>query len=496
MFPQHPRHALWRETAGRWIASSFARAPDLARTDLVDGRPLRDWLTAPNLFDDFTLENHHRVHPDYMACTYLLSSQVPLYTWGGHTPPAALHLNVQAINTSLKRLALPDGAWIYPNGQDWGLRRNLDWFEYHTAQAVLYRDAQSATLQRACLATMKRMAARTPRGSIYVAAETRLASDDAMALELPAHAYALMAQLGEGPDPVAESQLLTQLAGRHVFEAGKFAVLRTPHSIATFSWGAQVMGQVLPLRTDQLLSPEPRGLVGYVGLAGSGREVPVAREISIAPLPDALGVTGVLTRAGGAVEQRFGFLALPDDRTIYVDVVRLTGAARPTLLDLGTLGVLNDTQWPSHTGTRTLVHDTGTRTFAAADATRDLPVEFHSRWFNLDGLGIVVLDASGGQRYVPAPTSAAGRLEQRFHLNAIPPASLAAATPATPAAHGVFVFYPNQTPVQTRSHAVRCVLRSPPGATLVELVLEDGTAVTFDLAHLRLNLTPAPAPRP
>lgn len=489
MFPAHPRHTLWRETAVRWIATSFARAADLTRTDPIDGRPLREWLTGANLHDDYTLENHHRVHPDYLACTYLLSSQVPLYTWGGHAPPAALHVNVEAINTTLKRLALPDGAWIYPNGQDWGLRRNIDWFEYHTAHAVLYRDAQSAALLRANLATIQRMAARAPRGSVYLPSETKLASDDAMALELPAHAYALMAQLGEGPAPVTETQLRAQLAGRHVFASGQFAVLRTTDSIATFSWGAQVMGQILPLRRDQLISPEPRGLIGYVGLPGLTREIPVVREISLAPLTDALGVNGVLARAGGAVEQRFAFLALPDGRTVYADLLRLTGSARPTLLDLGTLGVLNDPHWPSHTGTRSLVHDAGTHTFAAATAPSDAPVELRSRWFNLDGLGIVVLAASGTPRYVPAPTGAAGRLEQRFHLNAISADTLASANATTPLAHGVFIFFPNQTPTETRAAAARSQLRSAPGSAHVDLLLDDATAVTFDLANNRLTVT-------
>lgn len=489
MFPHHPQAAAWQEAAIRWMASSFARAADLARTDLVDGKPLREWIAGANLHDDFTLENHHRVHPDYMACTYLLTSQVPMYAWGNRAVPAALHLNVEAINTSLKRLALPDGAWIYPNGQDWGLRRNIDWFEYHTAMAVLYGDAQSATLQRLCLDTVTRMAARTPGGPIYLPSETKLASDQSMALELPAHAYALMAQLGEGPAPVPAPRLMTELAGRHVFASGKFGVLRTPTAIATFSWGAQVMGQVMPLGPNQLLAPEARGLVGYVAAPGVAREAPVVREIAIAPLTDALGVAGVLARAGGALEQRFAFLALPDGRTIYADRVRLTGNVRPTLLDLGTLGVLNDLNWPGHNGTRSLTHDGGTRTFLAAEAARAPAVTFHSRWFNLDGLGIVCVAVSGEQRYVPTPTGAAGRLEQRFHLNAIPAASLARTERATLLAHSVLVFYPGQTIDATRRAAARCRLQSAADAPEIKLQLEDGGEVALDLERLRVNWT-------
>ncbi len=487
MFPGHPRAARWREAAIRWIASSFARPADLTCGDRVDGRPLREWLAGANLFDDFTLENHGRVHPDYMACTYLLTSQVPMYAWGGRAPPAALDLNVAAINTVLKRLALPDGAWIYPNGQDWGLRRNIDWFEYHTGMAVRYGDAQSATLQRQCLATMRRMAARTPDGPIYLPTEVRLPSDQSMALELPAHAYALMAQLGEGPTPLPGDQLMTDLAGRYVFASGKFGVLRTRTSIATFSWGAQVMGQVMPLREDQLLAPEVRGLIGYVAAPGVAREVPMVREVVLASRSDLLGVAGVLDRAGGTVAQRFAFLALPDGRVIYADQVQFVGGDRPAQLDLGTLGVLNDRNWPGHNGTRVLAYAGGARAFAAATAERDSAVDLPSRWFNLDGLGIVGVAVSGAARYVPAPTGAAGRLEQRFHLNVVPAATLAGAEPGTTLAYGLWVFYPGQTAAATRDVAARCRLRGQAGDPKILLTLDDDSEVMLDLTHLRIE---------
>lgn len=497
MFPQHPRAAVWREAAVRWMASSFARPADLARTEPVDGRPRREWIAGANLHDDFTLENHSRVHPDYLACTYLLTSQAPLYAWGGRPAPAAMHLNVPEINATLKRLALPDGAWVYPNGQDWGLRRNVDWFEYHTALAVLHGDAQSAALQRACLATMTRMAARQPQGAIYVAGETRLSSDQAMALELPAHAYALMAELGEGPAPEDAVRLMGALAGRHVFAEGKFAVVRTPRTIATFSWGAQVMGQVMPLGENQLLAPEMRGLVGHVAVPGVAREAPVVREVAVAPREDGFGIAGVLARGGGALEQRFAFVALPDGRVVYADQVRWTGGPRPTLLDLGTLGVLNDRHWPAHPGRRTVRFEGGERTFVAAEAERDAPGAWRARWLHLDGLGVVRLAATGEVRYVPQPSGAAGRLEQRLHLNAVPAAELGreTAAPGDVIAHGVFVFYPDRTAAATRAAAAACRVQGGAGAPGVQVVLEDGMVVAVDLARLALAWPEAPAGR-
>jgi hypothetical protein len=247
---------------------------------------------------------------------------------------------------------------------------------------------------------------------------------------------------------------------------------------------------VMPLRQNQLLAPEARGLVGYVAAPGVAREVPLVREVVLAPLAEALGAAGVLDRAGGAVEQRFAFLALPDGRVVYADRLRLTGEVRPTLLDLGTLGVLNDLNWPGHNGTRVLAHAGGTRTFAAAEAAREEPVELPSRWFNLDGLGIVCVAISGAPRYVPAPTGAAGRLEQRFHLNAVPAAVLAASEPGTAIAHSVLVFYPGQSVEATRAAAARCRLQSTPGALEIRLTLEDGSEVELDLTVARIAWRP------
>ncbi|MBI5689598.1 MAG: hypothetical protein HZC55_05830 [Verrucomicrobia bacterium] len=485
MFPRDARAARWQEAARRWMASSFARPADLARPGEVEGRPWRDWIAGANLHDDFTLENHSRVHPDYMACTYLLTSQAPMYAWAGRKLPEVAHLNVVAINTALKSLALPDGAWIYPNGQDWGLRRNLDWFEYHTALAVLYGDGQSAALQRACLATMRRMAARTPHGPIYLPEETKLPSDQAMALELPAHAYALMAERGEGPPPVPTERLMAGLAGRWVFPDGKFAVVRTPAAIATFAWGARVMGQVMPLGENQLLAPEMRSLVGHVEAAGVAREEPVVKEVRLAPATEGLGLAGILSRADGAVEQRFAFVVLPDGRAIYADRLHLLGANRPTRLDLGTLGVLNDRQWPSHRGRRLVTAEQGEWEFRADEASTAAPVEWNSRWCNLDGaLGIVRLVATGAARYVPFPTGAAGRLEQRFHLNAVPAAGLASATTGSLLAEGAYVFLPGQSIEATRAAAARCRLERDPQIGSWRLVLGDGLVVRIDFATL------------
>jgi hypothetical protein len=97
----------------------------------------------------------------------------------------------------------------------------------------------------ACLEAAEKMQARAGTAEaapIYAAGETHFASSQAMLLELYADAYALLRARGEGATPVAEKQFWHELAGVHRFDAGQFVVLRTEHSLASFSYGSAPMG--------------------------------------------------------------------------------------------------------------------------------------------------------------------------------------------------------------------------------------------------------------
>ena len=242
MFPDHPHHARWRDAAIRWIINSFVTQADEKRDTVIDGKPLKDWLVGANLHEDFTLENHGHVHPDYMCCTTMCMFQKMLFEWAGEKPFEALDWNVQNIYAVSKQLAFPDGGWIYPNGQDWQLHRNADWFDLHCPIAIQYHDRQAATLMRIVLETAEKMAARNPNGPVILPEETIFASSQHFILEGYARSYLVLLANGEGPAPVSEETLWSALKGLHVFDSGKLAVMRTDKSIATFSWGPQIMG--------------------------------------------------------------------------------------------------------------------------------------------------------------------------------------------------------------------------------------------------------------
>lgn len=519
MFPHHPRAALWRRTAAIWTVSSYVRAADLERNPLIDGFRLRDVVAGPVIHDDFTLENHSRVHPDYLNCINSGRFQRFVFQWGGQPPPESIDFNIGSLWSTMKTLSLPDGSFTYANGQDWQIRRTPWWVDTHAGQAVWANDRNAALLMRLCLEATERMAARTPDGPLFLPDEYFFPSTQHYVVDMLGDFYLLLRGWGEGPEPAAEEELWRELSGRHVFETGQFALVRTPRSVSTFSWGAQVMGMALPLSKDLLLNPNERSMIGMIAMEGVGRETPRVRRTAIAPLAEGFGISGILDRAGGRVEQRFAFLALPDGRTVYVDSVRTTEPEDLRALDLGTLGILNEPHWVYHDGTRTVHHEGGELTFTAAGEDHPEPVVFSSPWCNIDDmLGVILPGPARRQVYHPNHRPARGRVEQLFHLNSIDltrlasqgaPSPLRAGNSDTdrqeqamqrePIARTILVFHPSQTRDATRAAAARTVLET--GASSGDsgadsdagiLRLEDGTRVSWDLTELRITAHPAP----
>lgn len=481
MFPQHPNREKYRETAIRWALSSFVRPADLAANPTIDGRTLAQWDVGANIHDDWTLENHDRIHPDYMSTITLLLHQIPVYAWGGNEPPQALYFNAREIYANLKRFSFPDGNHVYPSGQDWRLHRNADWMEVHLPMAILERDAQAAALFECSRDAAERMLARAPENGIYQPGEYSFPSTQMLAMDralvMP---YLFDGLLGAGPEPRPAVHLWSDLAGKHVFEGGKFAVVRTARSVATFAWGHQVMGMNIPLQEDLVVNPLEGSMVGFVQRAGAEDERPVVRETKIVPRERDFALCGILDRAGGAVEQRFAFVALKDGRTVYVDSVRAVQPSdAPTTLSLGTVSILDDANWVYHDARRTLSTSQG-----AVDITPTMeiaqPLVFDSNWIAIDdALGIVVLERSGAIQLDPRVSTARERTSHQLHLNH----GTLGAEPFRTA----LVFHPMHDAAWTADAARRTRIESADDGTRT-IVLEDDTLVAVDLEKMEIRL--------
>ncbi|TDE15060.1 discoidin domain-containing protein [Jiangella asiatica] len=164
MMPEHPNVAVWQDKAIELMISAYSRPTDLHDDTVVNGKELREWLNGSNIFEDGTLVNHSRIHPDYFT-SIANSVGAPLaYGLAGRaTPRAALH-NAGVVYHALAdhEFAAPpyaepggtiymrdaEGAATadiyYPQGNDWGTSRQLHFLLLDTLAAVFGFDTGTA----------------------------------------------------------------------------------------------------------------------------------------------------------------------------------------------------------------------------------------------------------------------------------------------------------------------------------------------------------------
>jgi hypothetical protein len=159
MMPEHPRVAAWRSRALELEIAAFSRLSDVTSSDVVNGRALSDWLQGANILPDGTLENHSRIHPDYMTTVQHLWWAADFAGLReGRTPRAALH-NGSLVYAAFTRglfsappylapggtiYRIATGDVYYPQGWDWGPARAAPFLSLDAHAVALGQDGDAA----------------------------------------------------------------------------------------------------------------------------------------------------------------------------------------------------------------------------------------------------------------------------------------------------------------------------------------------------------------
>ena len=111
MMPTHPRAAAWRVRAVELQVASYATAKDVVdSTTVVNGVSLAGRLQGFNAYDDGTVENHSRIHPDYMTNIQHLWWAADVAGLAGRQPPAAAFHNAGLVYGAFSTLSFTAGA--------------------------------------------------------------------------------------------------------------------------------------------------------------------------------------------------------------------------------------------------------------------------------------------------------------------------------------------------------------------------------------------------
>jgi len=394
MLRSHPHRARWARKANEYMIGAYATADDVASGQVVDGRPLHRWLTAPNVFPDYTLENHGLVHPDYLGEISEMVRSAIAFRLAGEPVPQAVTFNADHVLDLLVFLFLPDGTELYPQNTDYTPRR-LDVF-FQAGNVIAHRPSP---LRKACLlrslAALEAMAAECPDQPMngWIGFPYDLGSTWGLTQN-----YLTFRLFGDGGEALPDDRLEASLAGTFVSEHGQFAVHRTPTTISSFSWRPAakgrppVMGLTMPLDEDVLCYPMPWSYVGRVCEPG-GRATLEVGSHRVTVGDGGLAVTVELGWCSGKVRQHSTFVSLPDGRSVYLEERR---AAAPVTVERATSGdvcFFDDVRWRCQAEPRALFAERGR-------------LEPHRRaiheggWVNVDNrLGCAVLGADRFRSY-------------------------------------------------------------------------------------------------
>lgn len=425
MFPNHPHARLWRQQANVYMMNSFSTKADHSDATVVDGRAVKDWVITTCIHQDYTLENHARVHPDYMGTIGLLLTNAIVYKQSGTPIPDAVFHNVENCFRTLTLLTSTNGSYFYINGQDWWPHRHDVPLMVGGLMGTIKHNRQGAFMEKAAVSMLNKMRTRFSDGRAFDPKEYNYANVEEELIARYAELYLAHRLFGDCPNPSSSKEFLKQVSGAHIFNAGGFVIHRTREKFASFAWVNGAMGLVFPSEDTWFTSPDVRSLLGTIQVEGVKDPAPKVLQQDATLLNPAAGggegfvFCGMFGRCEDKVVQNSVMISLPGAPILYME--RLKAKADIVVGDVstGTLAVLNENANPIARNQRRVWTAEGESTLVGESKNPALTHVWETPWINVDEKLMVVAQASGKMSWQENHTYANSRLQQILAANCL-----------------------------------------------------------------------------
>ncbi len=357
LMPKHENRELWDKEFQKWALSSFLRPADSHSDKIVDGKPVSEQFTGANIHNDFTLENHRIVHPDYMT-TFSLSMYCVLdFVMTNRKPPEAIFYNVPGVYENLKWFSLPDGGFVYPNGQDWRLFRNPDWFGSHILMVTFGKDPDAWSLATQSFKTLEKMQARTTSGAIYLDEEFFFPSTQTDILYSLSRAWLALKLGGPINDNFKERTGVLRL------DSGKVILNRGEKAIHTFSWGAKNMAQCVVKEKDRIVSPHQSNGIGWIHIKDQNKALPTRiHKVNVQNGKDWFKAKLIVDHGENTIRSFLEYNSKANSDWIMQEKLVALRDITTSEIATGFIGILNNPNWVYEDGKRILKIDKETQT--------------------------------------------------------------------------------------------------------------------------------------
>jgi hypothetical protein len=408
LMPQDKDYLIWENLLKKWVISAYIKPSDLKSKRKVSGILLSSFKGA-NIYDDFTLENHGIVHPDYMGA-FILTSQFGLdYAMQNKQIPEFVFFNNKGIYENLKWFTLSDGGLNYPSGQDWPIYSIPDWLFLHIHSAAFKNDPDAPELARRVLDCTEKMQKRNSAGNVYQDEENYFPSAQSDLIYYECLSWLSLFYMNNALDEFKDR------TGVKLLEYGKIILNRTPKAIHSLSWGNKIMFQSVTNNYDRIFDSDMQNGIGYIILKGQAKTLPVTlgNDFKL-KINGRQFVAEFSVNHGYEITAYYTLKSFVNRMEVSEKLISNTDIETQTIAT-SFYGILNNKNWIYEDGQRIIRNDTGNSyTFLSGQGKHE---SFSTNEINIDGSVLFRSDKKMNVSYISETKIYRSRITDRLILN-------------------------------------------------------------------------------
>lgn len=403
LYPDDALAPKWFDRLREFAINCYSQVDDANNNTVIDPaydqKTVSDLYKGPNLYDDYTLQNHNYFHTSYqnVVIQELGEAFLALKLFQGDHPKwqtnALMHNNQAVMDNVLCQLALADGELAMPNGNDWSMFL-YDQITSYSTLACFLQDPNALLLENLAYKNIKARQSTTADGSWLLNSDIgprRMGVEGhRVMMTYLMHEIASTQNL----NPTKWDDFSKKFESARLFTTQNIIRANTADRFSVFSWSNGLQsytGYITANNPDKnkIIVPykahNTGNIIGWYNVNGKG----INASPSVSGIYDLKGnsytMNGKLSTNDNSLENNFTIYSTGGNAFIYMDYVKGTANGTITSEQGGLMAVSVD---PFTKEQRTLYHAKGR--FQTDGKQLD---QFQSTWVNIDNqVGIINSD--------------------------------------------------------------------------------------------------------
>ena len=413
LFPDDPLAPMWFNKMRLFAINSYSHTNDSKDESVIDPgynlEKVMDLHIGPNLYDDYTLQNHNYFHTSYqnvvmqelgeaaLALELFQAGEKRKHFW---KTTALMHNCEVVFDRVLAWLALADAELAMPNGNDWSMFL-YDQITSYTTLACFLRDPDALLLENIAYQQIKARQTTTEDGSWLLRPDVQARRMGVQAHRIMMTFLMHLVKPTKDLIPTRWDAFRTRHSKALLFPSQNIARAYTKERFTTFSWSEGLKSYTGYFTSDKvdknkIVVPYRKhntgNILGWYNVAG--------KKVNARPMGkgkfyfqgDGYVMNGGLNTNDSTLNNRFSLYSTPRNAFIYLDYVTANDSCLITAEKGGLLAISTDEFTKD---TRTLYyHERGLgnndESIKVVQSDGEDMVLLNSDWVNIDNeIGVI-----------------------------------------------------------------------------------------------------------